>query len=117
MSDDIKSRDLLVLAKTDPTSGEKYDKDGYVLRVVEWSGHTSKGKAWTSIKLERRKLYLDKNSGEIRNGKAEGMTVEDLRTIQEMWDAVMKAMQGAPKTDVQQRAAQKPQDGLEEVPF
>lgn len=68
---DIESRDLLVLDKKNPESGERYDKEGHVIRVVEWIYEKKNGGKGSSISLEKRTLFIGEG-GETRIGKAKG---------------------------------------------
>ena len=111
---DVESKELLVITEKAPEKGEKYNKDGHKVRVVQWYGKTRQGKAWSSVKLERRKFFLD--GDETKMGKAEGFTIEDLRAIQPRWKEILALMQNPPPVE-QKAAAGAGDDGIEEVQF
>lgn len=99
--DRIESRDLFVIKKVEPqaaTGEQRYGKQGYSLRVVQWI-FSGKGKNAGSVKgsvsLEKRETYMSED-GDVRNGKAKGFTIEDLKLIQERWEEVVSAMENAP---------------------
>lgn len=89
---DIKSRNVLVLAEKPAEAGEKYNKNGWVLRVVEWE-YEKRGKdggTGKSVKLEKRQTFI--KDCETINGKAEGFTVADLDLILSRASEIKAAM-------------------------
>lgn len=114
---DIKAIDLLVIAKKNPESGEKYNKDGYVLRVVQWVYERSKGGTGSVVKLERRKLYLGED-GQAKPGKADGFSLADITALKPHWPAIIELLKNPPPPPVplQSPPETKP-DQLEDVPF
>lgn len=87
---DIKSRNVLVLDSKEPEAGEKFNKNGWVLRVVEWEFKKSNGDAGKSVKLEKRELFI--KDGNTASGKAVGFTVADLDLIVSRADEIKSAM-------------------------
>lgn len=111
---DLKVKELLVLARREPEDMGRYVKDGYVLRLVQYSGISKKGKPWSSVKLEHKPLKSE--SGEVKMSYTQGLTLEDLRTLKEQWEKVVGIMEDPPEPD-HDPEPQAPPDDLEEVPF
>jgi hypothetical protein len=103
---DVKAVDLLVLDKKDPEAGEKYNKNGFVIRVVKWVYKKKDGSEGESIRLEKRENYLTED-GEVRSGKAKGFTYEDLHQIKAKWTLIMGAFE---------KALRKPEPAAEREP-
>lgn len=79
----IESKDLLVLNKdVNENRGTTT-----VLRCVDW---ISNGKHYPQ--LEKREFYNDRDTGDLKMGKAKGMTVKDLGIIQDNWAEIMEAL-------------------------
>lgn len=125
MADDkrIEDKDLLVLLEKSPEAGEKYNKNGFKLRVCQWLYGRRDGSVGGAVKLERRQLYIG-DDGTTRNGKAEGFTLDDLGLIQKSWKQIIEIMKNPPEPawPVKEQAPQSAQapandPGIDEVPF
>jgi len=112
---DVESKDLFVIHREEPTKGEKYDKAGVVLRVVNWIYEKKDGSTGNSVQLEKRQLYVHEN-GEVRTGKAKGFTLDDLGMIRGKWTEIVKTMRNAPKVEKEQKLSEAPPE-IEEVSF
>lgn len=74
------------------------------------------GKAF-SVKLEKRGYYTTK-TGELRIGKAEGLTLTDFGLLHPKWKEMITLMKNPPKPPAAPAPAGKKQDDtIEEVPF
>jgi len=91
---DIKSNDRLIVKKVDPQApeeGNKYGKNGYKLRVVEWIYAKRGGGEGSSISLEKRETFVG-DDGDVRIGKAKGFSLEDLALVKANWNEIIAAM-------------------------
>lgn len=91
----VEGKELLVLASAEPEAGERYDKNGFRLRVCQWLYEKRDGSVGGSVKLERRQFYL--KDGEAKIGKAEGLTLDDLKLLQDNWKKVVEIMKNPPE--------------------
>lgn len=91
----IESKDLLIVKRVAPESGEKFNKEGYVLRVVQWIYEKKKGGVAASVSLEKRVQFLSEDGNPL-NGKAKGFTLDDMDAIKASWDKIMAAMKNPP---------------------
>lgn len=92
---EVKSRDILVLSRKDPELGERWNKTGFVIRVVEWLFEKKDGTTGSSISLEKRELYFDEDEA-IKNGKAKGFTRAEFEMLRNRADEIDAALAGAP---------------------
>jgi hypothetical protein len=88
---DVESKDLLVLRMVEPKKGEKFNKEGHILRVVKWIYEKNDGTTGESLSLEKRIVYLG-GDGDIRNGKAKGLNKDDLNLVLSNWDKISAIM-------------------------
>jgi hypothetical protein len=119
----VEGKDLLVIKKVTPQGPEgdqKWGKEGYILRVVAWIYEKKKGGIGQSVSLEKRVLFLS-DEGDVRNGKAKGLTLEDMAEIGPRWKEIVEVMKNAPEPSFsgskpKSSPAAVPAD-IEEVPF
>lgn len=124
MADEVKENELLVLAEKKPEKGERWNKPGWKLRVVQWiyarkGKNVSPGEKGQSTKLEKRQFYFD-DEGEIRMGKAEGFDVDDMNAIKASWAKIIALLTCPPAivTETPKEPEQKPPEEIsEDVPF
>ena len=113
MPNDIEAVELITIA-----SSKEDDKgNSWRLRLVQWFVNG----AAKSVKLERRRFFKD-DYGNIKTGKADGFTLNDLNACKPHWKKIMELMQNPPKTMpamTAPQAAKMAQEvlGDEEIPF
>ena len=117
----VDSRDLLVIERQEPKVGEKWDKEGWVIRVIQWLYENNKGGIGSTVCLEKRVLYIE--DGEVRNGKAKGFTLADLGTIQKRWREIVECVKNPPEPEWPtgganaKPAREEATENLDDVPF
>ncbi len=110
----VESKDLFVVKKVEPEAGERYNKEGYTLRVVQWIYEKKKGGIAASVSLEKRVQFLSED-GEPLNGKAKGFNLDDMDAIKASWDKIYSVMKNPPAPAWPTKADAKAE--IEEVPF
>lgn len=86
----ITGKTLLELRTEEPKKGEngKY-REGYILRVVQWKktqdGETKK---IGGPQLHKQILYVDEETGEIRQGKQKGLRQQEWQLIKANFDKI-----------------------------
>lgn len=124
---DGKCNVLLLLAEKRPEIGEKWNSDGWTLRVEQWFGISSKGKAWQSTKLAKRKMTFDED-GAVITTSGQGLSLDDLNLVQQNWAQITALLANPPDAEeaaknqpAPEKAPAKPEppaaDDDSEVPF
>jgi len=108
----IEEKVLLTISEKKPEKGDKFDKNGVTIRVIQWIFEKDKGGVGGAVSLEKRQTYLGED-GEIKNGKAKGFTLDDMAIVKDKWQDIIKAMKEAPAPAF----AEVGSDNIEEVPF
>lgn len=108
MAADIQGIELLVLAEGRPRD----DGSTWKLRVVQWvvDGQSK------SVKLEKRKFFKDEY-GNLKMGKAEGFSLDDLKSCNPKWGVIADLMKNPPPVVAPQRGTEQAENKIEEVPF
>lgn len=112
---DIQGVDLIEIVKSQPRDNGSFR----TLRLVQWvvDGQSK------SVKLEKRNFFLDEY-GEIRTGKCEGLTIQDLEACKPHWTKIVELMKTpppyvapTPELDAAVATAKEALPGSEEIPF
>lgn len=80
---DIQSKNLLSVDKK-----ENVERGTVIeIRVVDW---IVEGKHYPQ--LEKREFFTDRDTGELKMGKAKGFTLKDLGIVMDKWGEIMGAL-------------------------
>lgn len=80
---DIQSKNLLSVDKK-----ENVERGTVIeMRVVDW---IVEGKHYPQ--LEKREFFTDRDTGELKMGKAKGFTLKDLGIVMDKWGEIMGAL-------------------------